>query len=80
MNKKTVVLAGALILVLGSSVPADAGDAADIERVIKASYFNGAFNDLDTDAMRRGFHPDFAIFSTAVPDGEKAADAKEVPN
>jgi hypothetical protein len=68
VNKKTVVLAGALILVLGSSLPAGAGDAADIERVIKASYFNGAFNDLDTDAMRRGFHADFAIFSA---DGEK---------
>ena len=68
VNKKTVVLTGALILVLGSSLPAGAGDAADIERVIKASYFNGAFNDLDTDAMRSGFHPDFAIFSA---DGEK---------
>ncbi|MFC1554451.1 nuclear transport factor 2 family protein [candidate division KSB1 bacterium] len=46
----------------------DADSKADIEKVIKASYFNGAFNDLDTKAMRKGFHPDFAIFSA---DGEK---------
>jgi hypothetical protein len=26
-------------------------------------YVNGAFNALDPDAMLRGFHPDFAIFS-----------------
>jgi hypothetical protein len=32
-------------------------------KVIKSAYFNGAFNDLDTESMKKGFHPDFAIFS-----------------
>lgn len=36
---------------------------AEIEKVIQESYFNGAFNDLDTVSMRKGFHSDFAIFS-----------------
>jgi hypothetical protein len=34
-----------------------------IKSLIEASYINGAFNDLDPDAMREGFHPDFAIYS-----------------
>jgi hypothetical protein len=41
----------------------NADSNAEVEKVIKASYFNGAFNDLDTVSMRKGFHPDFAIFS-----------------
>ena len=40
----------------------------DVKRVIEKSYFNGAFNALDTESMRKGFHPDFAIFSA---DGTK---------
>jgi hypothetical protein len=31
--------------------------------VIEVSYFHGAFNELNPDAMRAGFHQDFAIFS-----------------
>ncbi len=42
-----------------------ADDKADIERVIESAYFNGAFNDLDTVSMRKGFHSDFAIFSAS---------------
>jgi hypothetical protein len=57
----------ALVVLLISALPADADDRTDIEKVIKTSYFNGAFNDLDTEAMRQGFHPEFAIFSA---DGE----------
>jgi hypothetical protein len=60
----------AVAFCLFSSIPAAADDRAEIEEVITASYFNGAFNDLDTEAMRKGFHPDFAIFSA---DGEKLA-------
>ncbi len=33
--------------------------------MITSSYFNGAFNDLDTVSMRKGFHPEFAIFSAS---------------
>lgn len=41
-------------------------DAAAIEEVtslVEAAYINGAFNDLDTEAMKNGFHKDFAIYS-----------------
>lgn len=39
----------------------------EVKELILQSYINGAFNALDPDAMRAGFHPDFAIFSA---DGE----------
>ena len=67
MRNRTSVIIATVIVFLVSSVPAGADDKADIETIIKASYFNGAFNDLDTQAMRQGFHPEFAIFSA---DGE----------
>lgn len=35
----------------------------EVKELILKSYVNGAFNALDPDAMRAGFHPDFAIFS-----------------
>lgn len=38
-------------------------DKVAVEKVINSAYFNGAFNDLDTKGMKKGFHPDFAIFS-----------------
>ncbi|MEM8996085.1 MAG: nuclear transport factor 2 family protein [Acidobacteriota bacterium] len=41
---------------------------ADIKSLIEKAYVHGAFNELDPEAMEKGFHPDFAIFS---PDGEK---------
>ncbi len=63
MRIRTSVMIVAFGLFVLSSLPAGADDKADIEAVITASYFNGAFNDLDTESMRRGFHPDFAIFS-----------------
>ena len=68
MRIRTVVIIGTLVVFLLSSVPAGADDKTDIETIIKASYFNGAFNKLDTQAMREGFHPEFAIFSA---DGEE---------
>lgn len=52
--------------VAGADEVADA--KAEIKTVIEASYINGAFNALDADAMRAGFHEDFAIFWA---DGEK---------
>ena len=39
----------------------------EVKELILKSYINGAFNDLNPEAMRKGFHPDFAIFSA---DGE----------
>ena len=34
-----------------------------VKALIEKAYVNGAFNGLDADAMRAGFHEDFAIFS-----------------
>ena len=39
----------------------------EVKDLILKSYVHGAFNELNPDAMRKGFHPDFAIFSA---DGE----------
>jgi len=50
------------------AVAQDKTDPADeVRAVVERSYINGAFNALDPDAMKSGFHPDFAIFSA---DGE----------
>lgn len=40
----------------------------EVKSLIKAAYLNGAFNDLDTESMREGFHPVFKI--NGVKDGE----------
>jgi len=62
--KKKILIVWGLILVLAISGTVSAGDdEAAVEQVIKKAYFNGAFNDLDTENMKKGFHPDFAIFS-----------------
>ena len=68
MRIRTSVMIVTFAVLLIFSLPAGADDKSEIEAVIKASYFNGAFNDLDTVSMRQGFHPEFAIFSA---DGEK---------
>ena len=36
-------------------------DKAAVETLIEGAYLNGAFNDLNTKAMRAGFHPVFKI-------------------
>lgn len=41
---------------------------SEVKTLIETSYINGAFNDLNPDAMEKGFHEEFAIFSA---DGEK---------
>jgi hypothetical protein len=63
VRNRTSVIIATVIVFLISSAPAGADDKADIETIIKTSYFKGAFNDLDTQAMRQGFHSEFAIFS-----------------
>jgi Putative lumazine-binding len=45
-----------------------ADESASIKSVFEKSYFNGAFNELDTVSMEKGFHPDFAMF---YPENEK---------
>ena len=62
--KKKLTLLVAFLLITGSlttSLLADNKD--DVKNVIEKSYFNGAFNALDTKSMAKGFHHDFAIFS-----------------
>lgn len=34
-----------------------------VKKVVLESYINGAFNELNAEAMKNGFHKDFAIFS-----------------
>jgi hypothetical protein len=51
------------LVALGAAPPQGGADADAIKAVIQASYFHGAFNELNPEAMRAGFHPDFAIFS-----------------
>jgi hypothetical protein len=63
MKKTNVIVFGMLFLALIMTSSLNADSKTDVEKVIKVSYFNGAFNDLDTVSMRKGFHPDFAIFS-----------------
>ena len=65
--KKAFVLLGfsflaAGIIATGVVMSQEKEDAKKaITAVIEASYINGAFNDLDTVTMRKGFHPTFAI-------------------
>ena len=63
MKKVSLIVFGLLFLTLVTTGILDADSKVDVEKVIQSSYFNGAFNDLDTVSMRKGFHPDFAIFS-----------------
>ncbi len=63
MKKMNPIITGLVFLAILSTFAFGADDRTDVENVIKSSYFNGAFNDLDTESMRKGFHPDFAIFS-----------------
>ena len=65
MKKIKWMLTGLLFLAFTATNYLSADDKSDIEQVIKTSYFNGAFNDLDTESMRKGFHPEFAIFSVS---------------
>ncbi|MEO1054571.1 MAG: nuclear transport factor 2 family protein [Bacteroidota bacterium] len=40
-----------------------AAAAEEVKKVVKESYIHGAFNELNPEAMAKGFHEDFAIFS-----------------
>ncbi len=71
------------ILILGISVMAftmnenhNQEAEKEVKEVILKSYVNGAFNALDPEAMRNGFHPDFAIFSAKGEDIGKYPIAK----
>ena len=52
-----------LFLAASLAVAQDEASVKAVKKVVTESYFNGAFNKLDTKAMREGFHSTFAIFS-----------------
>jgi len=58
-----IFLCGILVTGLVASSLQAADAKTEVAEVIKSAYFNGAFNAMDTVSMRKGFHPDFAIFS-----------------
>jgi hypothetical protein len=66
MNKRNIVLALFSLALTGVAATAFIETEADvakseIQALIEASYVNGAFNGLDTRAMREGFDPSFRI-------------------
>ncbi len=66
--KKTVITLLAVFAIAGlsaftySEVKENAAEK-EIKDLILKCYVHGAFNELNPDAMREGFHSDFAIFS-----------------
>ena len=74
MMKKTGMLSLSMVLIALMSTAfiweqsENAAAEQEVKDLILRSYVNGAFNGLDAEAMRKGFHPDFAIFSA---DGEE---------
>ena len=74
MRRLTILLLLLSLSFWTAAVAQDSTDPADeVRAVVEDCYINGAFNALDPDAMKSGFHPDFAIFSA---DGE---DIKKYP-
>lgn len=73
MKFRNFLFAGLIILSAGffAFTSANSSDSEEIKAVkdlVEKAYVNGAFNGLDGDAMRAGFHEDFAIYSAK---GEK---------
>ena len=69
MRNLTALFLALILSAWTVAIAQDKTDPADeVRAVVEDSYINGAFNALDPDAMRSGFHPDFAIFSA---DGEE---------
>ena len=71
----------AALMVLSFSERLSASDkAAAVRDVITEAYFNGAFNEQDTESMEKGFHPDFAIFSADGNELKKYPISKWISN
>ena len=68
MPRLSLLTAAFILLTCALPAAAEPHDEADaIKALIEKSYVHGAFNELNPEALEKGFHPDFAIFS---PDGE----------
>jgi len=66
MRVKTLLYSGILLLGLSAftfSKSHDTEETKAIKDLILKSYVHGAFNELNPEAMAKGFHPDFSIFS-----------------
>ena len=53
-------------ILLAFNMPYDNGESEDVKAIkelVVSSYVHGAFNELNPEAMKEAFHPDFAIFS-----------------
>jgi len=74
MHKKSIfysciLIAGLALLAFTNTADKKDSDAeAAVKELILKSYVHGAFNELNPEAMRTGFHPDFAIFSAKGED------------
>lgn len=72
MKKTQIILLGMAVLLTASLAFTfksyeDEAAKEEVKALVLNAYVNGAFNRLDVDAMRKGFHEDFAIYS---PKGE----------
>ena len=66
MTTKHIALALVACLAVTTLAIAVKGSEADLAKdeirtLVESAYINGAFNDLDTESMRAGFHPVFKI-------------------
>ena len=66
--KQLIICSQFLVAVQANNNKILKSDREKVIEVVERSYVNGAFNKLDTDAMKKGFHQEFAIFT---PDGEE---------
>ncbi|MCP4726713.1 MAG: nuclear transport factor 2 family protein [bacterium] len=68
MKKRSMILSAGVIFcisvfLVSSGFLSYSAEEDAVKKVITNSYFNGAFNDQNTEEMAKGFHPDFAIYS-----------------
>ncbi len=71
---KIKIITGILISILWltfSCAKKETMEEQTIKEMIKKCYFNGAFNDFDTQSMAEGFHPEFAML---FPEKDNAID------
>ncbi|MFQ5604497.1 MAG: nuclear transport factor 2 family protein [bacterium] len=58
-----VLIAGVVTMAFNTLSNENDTAVDEVRSLVEAAYLNGAFNDLDTESMRTGFHRKFAIFS-----------------
>lgn len=67
MKKIFVITLSSIALLVGSLAftyhTTESKAAEEVKELVTKSYVHGAFNELNPEAMSKGFHPDFAIFS-----------------